>query len=125
MKKKKVVLIGWDAADWRVISPLLDAGEMPALLSDQTVALMHQRLLAEATTAAYQDYFIISALAAVADDRVVRHTDRRMVEHLESRVGRREAADAGARFAAGADIKGMKDYSYMDDYKGNFITRNW
>jgi enoyl-CoA hydratase len=28
-------------------------------------------------------------------------------------------------FAAGADIKGMKDYSYMDAYKGNFITRNW
>ena len=26
-------------------------------------------------------------------------------------------------FAAGADIKGMKDYSYMDAYKGNFITR--
>ncbi|MBK7425093.1 MAG: enoyl-CoA hydratase [Propionivibrio sp.] len=28
-------------------------------------------------------------------------------------------------FAAGADIKGMKDYSYMDAYKTNFITRNW
>ena len=28
-------------------------------------------------------------------------------------------------FAAGADIKGMKDYSYMDAYKGDFITRNW
>ncbi len=28
-------------------------------------------------------------------------------------------------FAAGADIKGMKDYSYMDAYQGNFITRNW
>ena len=28
-------------------------------------------------------------------------------------------------FAAGADIKGMKDYSYMDAYQSNFITRNW
>ncbi|MBE2295326.1 MAG: enoyl-CoA hydratase [Phycisphaerales bacterium] len=28
-------------------------------------------------------------------------------------------------FAAGADIKGMKDYLYMDAYKSNFITRNW
>jgi enoyl-CoA hydratase len=28
-------------------------------------------------------------------------------------------------FAAGADIKGMKDYSFMDAYKGDFITRNW
>ncbi|MEM7395264.1 MAG: alkaline phosphatase family protein [Verrucomicrobiota bacterium] len=30
-KKKKVLLIGWDAADWKVISPLMDAGKMPAL----------------------------------------------------------------------------------------------
>ncbi len=27
----KVLLIGWDAADWRVINPLLDAGKMPHL----------------------------------------------------------------------------------------------
>ncbi len=30
-KKKKVLLIGWDAADWKVITPLLDAGKMPNL----------------------------------------------------------------------------------------------
>ncbi len=30
-KKQKVVLLGWDAADWNVIHPLLDAGLMPAL----------------------------------------------------------------------------------------------
>ena len=29
--KKKVLLIGWDAADWRVIHPLLDQGKLPAL----------------------------------------------------------------------------------------------
>ena len=28
---KKVLLIGWDAADWKVISPLLDQGLMPTL----------------------------------------------------------------------------------------------
>ena len=28
---KKVLLIGWDAADWKVINPLIDAGQMPAL----------------------------------------------------------------------------------------------
>ena len=28
-------------------------------------------------------------------------------------------------FAAGADIDGMKAQSYMDAYKGNFISRNW
>jgi len=31
MGKKKVILIGWDAADWQVINPLLEAGELPAL----------------------------------------------------------------------------------------------
>ena len=30
---KKILLVGWDAADWRVITPLLDAGQMPALES--------------------------------------------------------------------------------------------
>jgi predicted AlkP superfamily phosphohydrolase/phosphomutase/TolA-binding protein len=28
---KKVLVIGWDAADWKIIHPLLDAGLMPAL----------------------------------------------------------------------------------------------
>jgi len=31
--KRKVLLIGWDAADWQVIAPLLDAGQMPHLES--------------------------------------------------------------------------------------------
>lgn len=29
--KNKVLLIGWDAADWKVINPLMDAGLMPSL----------------------------------------------------------------------------------------------
>ncbi|HEX5002586.1 MAG TPA: alkaline phosphatase family protein [Bacteroidia bacterium] len=28
---RKMLLVGWDAADWKVITPLLDAGLMPAL----------------------------------------------------------------------------------------------
>jgi predicted AlkP superfamily phosphohydrolase/phosphomutase len=28
---KKLLLIGWDAADWRILHPLIDAGKMPAL----------------------------------------------------------------------------------------------
>ncbi|MDX2002133.1 MAG: alkaline phosphatase family protein [Chitinophagales bacterium] len=28
---KKVLLVGWDAADWKIINPLMDAGLMPAL----------------------------------------------------------------------------------------------
>lgn len=31
MAKSRVLLIGWDAADWKVIQPLLAAGEMPNL----------------------------------------------------------------------------------------------
>ena len=27
----KVLLIGWDAADWKVIRPLMEQGHMPAL----------------------------------------------------------------------------------------------
>jgi predicted AlkP superfamily phosphohydrolase/phosphomutase/tetratricopeptide (TPR) repeat protein len=30
-KKRKVLLIGWDAADWKVINPLMDSGQMPTL----------------------------------------------------------------------------------------------
>jgi predicted AlkP superfamily phosphohydrolase/phosphomutase/tetratricopeptide (TPR) repeat protein len=30
-KAKKVLLIGWDAADWKIINPLLDSGQMPSL----------------------------------------------------------------------------------------------
>ena len=29
--KRKVLLIGWDAADWEVITPLLEEGLMPSL----------------------------------------------------------------------------------------------
>ncbi len=31
VKRRKVLLVGWDAADWKVIHPLLDRGEMPVL----------------------------------------------------------------------------------------------
>lgn len=31
MGKKKLLLIGWDAADWEIIGPLLNKGHMPAL----------------------------------------------------------------------------------------------
>lgn len=30
---KKVLILGWDAADWKIINPLLDAGLMPSLES--------------------------------------------------------------------------------------------
>ncbi len=31
MKKNKLLLIGWDAADWKIIGPMLSKGELPAL----------------------------------------------------------------------------------------------
>ncbi|MEM9885043.1 MAG: alkaline phosphatase family protein [Bacteroidota bacterium] len=33
MNKRKILLLGWDAADWKVINPLLDQGLMPSLES--------------------------------------------------------------------------------------------
>lgn len=33
MESRKLLLVGWDGADWRLINPLLDAGQMPALES--------------------------------------------------------------------------------------------
>ena len=33
MKKNKLLLIGWDAADWKLIGPMMARGEMPALKS--------------------------------------------------------------------------------------------
>lgn len=31
MSKQKVLLIGWDAADWKAINPIMDQGQMPTL----------------------------------------------------------------------------------------------
>ncbi len=31
MEPRKVLLVGWDAADWKVIHPLMDAGKMPTV----------------------------------------------------------------------------------------------
>ncbi len=28
---RRVLLIGWDAADWHIIQPLMEAGQMPVL----------------------------------------------------------------------------------------------
>lgn len=30
-KRKKCILIGWDAADWQIIKPMMEDGEMPAM----------------------------------------------------------------------------------------------
>ncbi len=30
-RSRKIVLVGWDTADWKIVSPMLDAGELPSL----------------------------------------------------------------------------------------------
>jgi hypothetical protein len=40
-------------------------GEIPALLASKTEALVHERLLSEATMMAYQDYFFLAAVIVV------------------------------------------------------------
>ena len=42
---KKVLLVGWDAADWKVIHPLMDAGEMPAGVGMEEVPIRHAGML--------------------------------------------------------------------------------
>ena len=31
MSKPRLLLVGWDAADWKLIHPLIDSGRMPTL----------------------------------------------------------------------------------------------
>jgi len=31
LARKRLILVGWDSADWKLINPLLDAGEMPGM----------------------------------------------------------------------------------------------
>ncbi|GIX46493.1 MAG: multidrug resistance protein [Candidatus Tectimicrobiota bacterium] len=45
---------------------LANAGEVPATVPSKAMALVQQQLLAEAGTAAWQDYFLFNALLAVA-----------------------------------------------------------
>jgi len=43
----------------------------------------------------------------------------------DDRIGAIVVTGSDKAFAAGADIGAMKDRSYMDVYKGEYITRNW
>ena len=58
--------LGFEEAATAVRSFLHWNGEIPALLTVKASALLQQRLLAEATMAAYKDYFFVSALIGMA-----------------------------------------------------------
>ena len=31
MARKRLLLVGWDSADWKIIRPLVEAGQMPGV----------------------------------------------------------------------------------------------
>lgn len=43
----------------------------------------------------------------------------------DAHIGCMVITGSAKAFAAGADIAAMKDFSWMDAYLGNYITRNW
>jgi DHA2 family multidrug resistance protein len=57
--------VGFTAALGRVQQTLQWSGEIAAQIPTQTMALLQDRLLAEASTAAWQDYFLFNALLAL------------------------------------------------------------
>jgi hypothetical protein len=57
--------VGFTAALGGIEQTLQWAGEHVSQIPTQTLALMQNRLLAEASTAAWQDYFLFNALLAV------------------------------------------------------------
>ena len=54
--RRKVLFIGWDAADWKVVMPLVDAGKMPTA-EEEAAADAHgpaDRAVAEAEKEQYE-----------------------------------------------------------------------
>ena len=47
------------------------------------------------------------------------------VRRATTRIGAIVITGSEKAFAAGADIGAMADWSYMDVYKSDYITRNW
>jgi hypothetical protein len=31
MSKKRLLLVGWDSADWKIMHPMIDAGHLPGV----------------------------------------------------------------------------------------------
>lgn|GEM_PF-990243 len=53
MTKKRLLLVGWDSADWKIINPILDSGGMPAL--ESLVKLGDQRQLDHPRASAFSN----------------------------------------------------------------------
>ena len=65
------------------------------------------------------------ALNALNDDLVDEIGGALSIFEAEDDIGCIVITGSDKAFAAGADIPAMKDFSYMDAYLGNYITRNW
>ncbi len=65
------------------------------------------------------------ALNALNDDLVDELGGALAIFEADDAIGCIVVTGSEKAFAAGADIAAMKDFSYMDAYLGNYITRNW
>ena len=64
----------------------------------------------------------LNALCDALVDEMVRALD---AFEADDGIGTIVITGSEKAFAAGADITAMKDFSYMDAYRGDYITRNW
>ncbi len=65
------------------------------------------------------------ALNALNDQLMTELGDALSAFDADEAIGCMIITGSEKAFAAGADISGMVGYTYMDAFKGNFITRNW
>ncbi len=81
--QKKVLVIGWDAADWKVINPLIDQGKMP-----HTAALVERGVMGDLATL----HPVLSPMLWT--------THRHRQAALQARHPRLHRADPGRRLGA-------------------------
>lgn len=65
------------------------------------------------------------ALNALNDQLMDELGDALLKFDADANIGCMIITGSEKAFAAGADIAAMANYSYMDAYKGDYITRNW
>ena len=65
------------------------------------------------------------ALNALSEDLMTELGDALNYLERDADIGAIVITGSGKAFAAGADIKEMKDQDFMDAYLGDFITSNW
>jgi enoyl-CoA hydratase len=65
------------------------------------------------------------ALNALNDALMTELGDALAAFDADEAIGAIVISGSDKAFAAGADIGAMKDWGYMDVYKGEYITRNW